>query len=51
MPRGTVLSIRTPGGGGYGHAMARDPQSVAKDRREDRTSYTGTARGQKGDAA
>ena len=51
MPRGTVLSIRTPGGGGYGNAGARDPQSVATDRREGRVSYDSIAPAQKGDAA
>jgi N-methylhydantoinase B len=38
LPRGSVLSIRTPGGGGFGPAEQRDPQQVERDIREARIS-------------
>lgn len=31
--RGQKLRLETPGGGGYGHALDRDPESVARDLR------------------
>ena len=34
MPRGTLLQIRTGGGGGYGDPAARDPEAVHEDVRE-----------------
>jgi N-methylhydantoinase B len=36
LPRGDVLSIQTPGGGGYGPPVARDAQSAETDHREGR---------------
>jgi len=33
---GETVSVRTPGGGGYGDPVARDPQAIARDRREQR---------------
>jgi N-methylhydantoinase B len=33
---GEIISIRTPGGGGYGRSIERDPASVEADRREER---------------
>ncbi len=36
MPRDSVLSIRTPGGGGYGNPAERDAAAVERDRREER---------------
>ncbi len=36
LPRGTVLRIATPGGGGYGDPAARDLERIKKDRREGR---------------
>ena len=38
LPKGSVLRIATPGGGGYGEAAARDPAAAESDRREDRVS-------------
>jgi N-methylhydantoinase B len=38
LPRGSVLSIRTPGGGGFGLVEQRDPQQVERDVREARIS-------------
>jgi N-methylhydantoinase B len=38
LPRGCVVSIRTPGGGGFGEAMRRDPQMIEQDVREARVS-------------
>jgi N-methylhydantoinase B len=32
LPPGTAVSIRTPGGGGYGDPGDRDPEAVARDR-------------------
>ncbi|HEU5197218.1 MAG TPA: hypothetical protein VFW70_20950 [Methylomirabilota bacterium] len=32
LERGDRMLIRTPGGGGYGPARARDPQSAKRDR-------------------
>ena len=40
LPRGSVLSIRTPGGGGFGPVERRDPQQVERDVREARISET-----------
>ena len=34
---GETVSIRTPGGGGYGDASRRDPKAIERDRREERT--------------
>jgi N-methylhydantoinase B len=34
LPPGTVLSVRTPGGGGYGPARERDPEAVRRDVRD-----------------
>jgi len=34
---GETVSIRTPGGGGYGDASMRDPEEIERDRREERT--------------
>ena len=36
MPRGSVLSIRTPGGGGYGNLAERAAAAIEHDRREER---------------
>ena len=36
MPRDSVLSVRTPGGGGYGDPDERDAAAVERDEREDR---------------
>ena len=33
---GETVSVRTPGGGGYGDPEMRDPQAVERDRREQR---------------
>jgi N-methylhydantoinase B len=33
LPPGTVVSIRTPGGGGYGDPADRDPEALARDLR------------------
>jgi N-methylhydantoinase B/oxoprolinase/acetone carboxylase alpha subunit len=33
---GEIISIRTPGGGGYGVRADRDPAAVEIDRREER---------------
>lgn len=38
LPRGSVLSIRTPAGGGFGAAEQRDPQHIERDEREGRIS-------------
>ncbi len=38
LPRDSVLSIRTPGGGGAGHAEYRDAEQIERDRREGRLS-------------
>ena len=38
LPRGSVLRIATPGGGGYGDPDARDAAAVDTDRREGRVS-------------
>jgi N-methylhydantoinase B len=35
---GTVLSVRTPGGGGYGPARERDPEAVRRDVRGGKVS-------------
>jgi len=37
LPRGSVLRIATPGGGGYGSPDAREPAASERDRREGRT--------------
>jgi N-methylhydantoinase B len=34
MPRGTLLELRTGGGGGYGDPAERDPEAVRADMRE-----------------
>lgn len=39
LPRGTVISIETPGGGAYGPKERRSRQDTERDRREDRTRY------------
>ncbi len=36
VPKGSVLSIRTPGGGAFGHLRDRDPDVLAQDVREGR---------------
>ena len=36
LPRGSVLRINTPAGGGYGAAAERDPAALARDAREKR---------------
>jgi N-methylhydantoinase B len=36
LPRGSVLRICTPAGGGYGEAQARNAAAIAKDLQEDR---------------
>ncbi len=41
LPRGSVLRISTPAGGGYGHAAERDAQAVERDRREERVGRKG----------
>lgn len=51
LPRGAVLSIRTPGGGGYGPAVARDAQSTETDRREGRLASSNSRLQRPGDAA
>jgi N-methylhydantoinase B len=33
---GEIISLRTPGGGGYGSAAGRDPAAIEADRREER---------------
>jgi N-methylhydantoinase B len=38
LPPGTVLSVRTPGGGGYGPAGERDPEAVRRDVRAGKVS-------------
>jgi N-methylhydantoinase B len=38
LPRGHVLSIRTPGGGGFGPVQQRDPRQIDNDVREGRVS-------------
>jgi N-methylhydantoinase B len=38
LPRGSVLRISTPSGGGYGHARERDPAHVERDLLEERVS-------------
>lgn len=41
LPRGSVLRIVTPSGGGYGPPAQRDPAALERDRREDRISCAG----------
>lgn len=38
LPKGAVISIRTPGGGAYGNVRDRDPSLLAQDLREGRIS-------------
>ena len=38
LPPGAVLSVRTPGGGGYGPARERDPEAVRRDVRGGKVS-------------
>jgi N-methylhydantoinase B len=38
LPRDSILSIRTPAGGGYGEVEQRDPQLIERDLREARIS-------------
>ncbi|MBV8166240.1 MAG: hydantoinase B/oxoprolinase family protein [Alphaproteobacteria bacterium] len=38
LPRGSVLRVCTPGGGGFGSMAAREPTAVARDGREGRVS-------------
>jgi N-methylhydantoinase B len=38
LPPGTVLSVRTPGGGGYGAARDREPEAVRRDVRSGKVS-------------
>ncbi len=38
LPPGSVLSIRTPGGGGFGTVEHRDPQQIERDVRGERIS-------------
>jgi N-methylhydantoinase B len=35
LPRGSVLRVMTPGGGGYGAAAERDPEAIERDRRRE----------------
>jgi N-methylhydantoinase B len=51
LPRGAVLSIRTPGGGGYGPPVARDARSAETDRREGRVEPRDIELQRPGDAA
>jgi N-methylhydantoinase B len=51
LPRGDVLSIQTPGGGGYGPPVARDAQSTETDRREGRLGPHAFGLQRPGDAA
>jgi N-methylhydantoinase B len=51
LPRGAVLSIQTPGGGGYGPPLARDALSAESDRREGRLGPDDIAMQRPGDAA
>jgi len=44
MKRGDVLVIRTPGGGGYGDPLLRDPRLVLKDVLDDKVSIESAAR-------
>jgi N-methylhydantoinase B len=44
LPRHTVLSIRTPAGGGFGHPEQRDQQLIERDLRESRVSTMHTRR-------
>ena len=43
LPRGAVLRIATPGGGGYGAQSARDPAAIEADRRDGRVGENGDA--------
>ena len=43
LPRGSVLRIATPGGGGYGAQSTRDPAAIEADRREGRAGEKGHA--------
>lgn len=36
LPRGSVLRVATPGGGGYGNSNSRAAERIERDRREDR---------------
>jgi N-methylhydantoinase B len=38
LPRGSVLRVCTPGGGGFGAVAARDPAALARDLREGRVT-------------
>jgi N-methylhydantoinase B len=51
LPRGDVLSIQTPGGGGYGPPVARDAQSAETDHREGRLALGNVRMPPPGDAA
>lgn len=51
LPRGDVLSIQTPGGGGYGPPVARDAQSAETDHREGRLAPGTVGLQRPGDAA
>jgi N-methylhydantoinase B len=44
LPRDSVLSIRTPGGGGFGHVAQRDPPLTERDIREERMTVEHTRR-------
>ena len=44
MKRGDVLVIRTPGGGGYGDPLLRDPRLVLRDVLDDKVSIESAAR-------
>ena len=44
VPRGTVMRICTPAGGGYGNARERDPRMIESDVREGRLSEEGAQR-------
>jgi len=44
LPRGSVLRICTPGGGGYGDSAARDADAHVRDLREQRVSDRSTPR-------
>jgi N-methylhydantoinase B len=41
LPRGSVLRVCTPGGGGFGDAGRRAPEAVARDQREQRADKVG----------
>ncbi|MEX2616496.1 MAG: hydantoinase B/oxoprolinase family protein [Alphaproteobacteria bacterium] len=42
LPRGAIIRVTTPGGGGWGDPALRDPALIAKDIREDRVRPEGS---------